>query len=259
MLGGRRILVTGGTSGIGRALVRAYAAHGASVLAVGRNEAALAEAAAGEYAGRVAAIAADLVTEPGRRAVATTVEHTGGILDVVVHAAGMLGPVGEEGRLERYPADAWYQVFEANLSAIHFLHQRLAGALDRGHHPVVIGVSSTVGRTGRAGWGMYAISKRALEGWLELLTDEWGTRGRVYSVNPGATRTPMRAAAVPDEDPATLPSPEDITPLFLRLAHPDAPEPSGALLDARNWLGRDPWAGLGPGARLGGALSEEET
>jgi hypothetical protein len=69
----------------------------------------------------------------------------------------------------------------------------------------------------------------------------------VYSVNPGATRTAMRAAAVPDEDPAAVPSPDDVTPLFLRLAHPDAPEASGARLDARDWLGQDPWAGLRPG------------
>lgn len=258
MLDGRRILVTGGSSGIGRALVRAYAAQGASVLAVGRHQAALAEIVAGVTAGRATAIAADLTTEPGRRAVATTVEHAGAALDVVVHAAGALGPVGTEGRLERYPADAWYRVFEVNLSAVHFLHQLLVDALDRGCRPVVIGVSSTVGRTGRAGWGMYAISKRALEGWLELLALEWGARGRVYSVNPGATRTPMRAAAVPGEDPSTLPSPDDITPLFLRLAHPDAPEPSGARLDARDWLGCDPWAGLSKGTRLNDALGKEE-
>jgi len=244
VLSGRRILVTGGSSGIGRALARAYAAHGASVFAVARGEAALQETATVSTPGRILPVPADVATDPGRRAVATAVEHGGGILDVVVHAAGALGPVGAEGRLLSYPADAWYRVFEVNASSVHFLHQRLAAFLERGRRPTVIGVSSTVGRVGRAGWGMYAISKRALEGWLELLADEWGEQGRVYSVNPGATRTPMRAAAVPGEDPATLPSPDDITPLFLRLAHPAAPEPSGARLDARDWLGRDPWAGL---------------
>ncbi len=257
MLSGRRILVTGGSSGIGRALVRAYAAHGASVLAVARGEAGLQETAAVAVSGRIVPVPADVATEPGRRAVATAVEHGEGRLDVVVHAAGALGPVGEEARLVAYPADAWYRVLEVNLSSVHFLHQRLAGFLARGHRPAVIGVSSTVGRVGRAGWGMYAISKRALEGWLELLADEWGERGRVYSVNPGATRTPMRAEAVPGEDPATIPSPEDIAPLFLRLAHPDAPEPSGARLDARGWLGRDPWAGLRDTPRLSGAPGQE--
>jgi len=246
VLRGRRILVTGASSGIGRALARAYAAQGASVFAVARSEAGLREIADEASPGRVEAVPADLATDPGRRAVATAVEHGGGVLDVAVHAAGALGPTGADATLIRYPADAWHRVFEVNVSAVHFLHQRLAGFLERGHRPAVIGVSSTVGRVGRAGWGMYAISKRALEGWLELLADEWGERGRVYSVNPGATRTPMRAAAVPGEDPSGLPAPEDIATLFLRLAHPDAPEPTGACLNARDWIGRDPWAGLHP-------------
>lgn len=238
--------MTGASSGIGRALVQAYAAQGACVFAIARREAGLRRIAEEAAPGRVEPVPADLVSEAGRRAVVTAVEHAGGVLDVTVHAAGALGPVGAEGALALYPADAWYEVFEVNVSAVHFLHQGLAGFLERGHRPAVVGVSSTVGRIGRAGWGMYAISKRALEGWLELLAAEWGERGRVYSVNPGATRTPMRAAAVPGEDPATVPAPEEITPLFLRLAHPGAPEPSGARLDARDWIGRDPWAGLSP-------------
>ena len=244
MLDGRCILVTGGSSGIGRGLTRAYAAAGARVLAVGRREDALAETVAALPPGRAATVAADLTTRAGRRAVATAIEHAGGRLDVAVHAAGLLGPVGEDASLDRYPADDWYEVFEANVSAVHFLHQEIAGFLARSTAPVIIGVSSTVGREGRAGWGMYAISKHALEGWLATLADEWS--GKVYSVNPGGTRTPMRAAAVPGEDPATLPTPEDVAPLFLRLAHPGCPEPSGARLDARDWIGRDPWTGLTP-------------
>ncbi len=89
---------------------------------------------------------------------------------------------------------------------------------------------------------MYAVSKHALEGWLGTLAGEF--EGRVYSVNPGGTRTPMRAEAVPDEDPESIPAPSEITPIFLRLAHPAAPEPSGAQLEARDWIGRDPWEGL---------------
>jgi len=133
-------------------------------------------------------------------------------------------------------------VFEVNVSAPHFLHQRIVGFLEASPSPVVIGVSSTVGRRGRGEWGMYAVSKFALEGWLEVIDDEFG--GRVYSVNPGGTRTPMRAAARPDEDPATLPAPDEIAPIFLRLAHPECPEPSGAKIEARDWIGRDPWIGI---------------
>lgn len=242
MLKGRRIVVTGGSSGIGRELVRRYADQGARVWAVARRIEALEATADGTPPGSVQTVAADLTSDSGRRAVATSVERSGGILDVVVHAAGMLGPTGPDARLDRYPFDAWYQVFEANVSAVHFLHQRLVGFLDRGDRPAVIGVSSSVGRTGRGTWGMYAISKFALEGWMEVLKDEWP--GRVYSVNPGGTATPMRAAAMPDEDPATIPSPGDISPIFLRLAHPATPEPTGTKFDARDWIATDPWEGL---------------
>jgi NAD(P)-dependent dehydrogenase (short-subunit alcohol dehydrogenase family) len=243
MLRGRRILVTGGTSGIGRGLVRRYAANGAVVFAVGRREDSLREVTSIAGAGTAIPIQADLTTGAGRRGVATAVDHAGGALDVVVHAAAALGPIGPAADLVHYPESEWQRVFDVNVSAVHLLHQQLAAFLDCGHRPAVIGVSSAVGRIGRGGWGMYSISKRALEGWLEVLADEW--EGRVYSVNPGATRTPMRAAAVPDEDPTLLPSPDDIAPLFLRLAHPDAPEPTGSKLSARDWMGRDPWEGIG--------------
>jgi NAD(P)-dependent dehydrogenase (short-subunit alcohol dehydrogenase family) len=236
----RRILVTGASSGIGRGLALAYARSGARVWATARTASELIEAAAHSEGG-ITPIAADLTTESGRRAVATAIEHDGGRLDVAVHAAGLLGPVGVD--LVDYPEGAWRSVFDVNVTAVHLLHQRVAPFLDRGEAPVVIGLASTVGREPRAGWGMYAVSKHALEGWLGTLAQEWPA-GRVYSINPGGTRTPMRAEARPDEDPKTIPTPEDITPLFLRVAHPSAPEPSGAILEGRDWIGRDPWEGI---------------
>ncbi|NIU21015.1 MAG: SDR family NAD(P)-dependent oxidoreductase, partial [Actinobacteria bacterium] len=186
------------------------------------------------------AVAADITTDAGRRSVADAAAHRHAALDVVVHAAGALGPVRtEESRLVNYPADEWYRVFEVNVSAVHFLHQLLAPLLDGSDAPTVIGVSSSVGREGRAEWGMYAVSKFALEGWLEILDDEWD--GRVYSVNPGGTATPMRAAAMPEEDPSTLPTAADIAPLFLHLALETPAVPSGSKLLARDWIGRDPF------------------
>lgn len=237
-LNGRRIVVTGGSSGIGRALVRAYAQAGADVLAVGRSLPALEASVSGLES--ASTVAADLTTDAGRRSVADAAAHRSSGIDVVVHAAGALGPVrSDAARLVNYPADAWYTVFEINMSAVHFLHQRLAPLLDESPAPTVIGVSSSVGRAGRAEWGMYAVSKFALEGWLEILDDEWD--GRVYSVNPGGTATPMRAAAMPEEDPSTIPGPEDIMPVFLHLALANPTVPSGAKLLARDWIGRDPF------------------
>ncbi len=235
MLTGRHSVVTGASSGIGSALAVAYARAGARVVAVGRDLSRLEELAFGTTG--ITTVAADVTTEAGRSAVAAAVSHHG-VLDVAVHCAGRLGTPATE--LDTYPAAEWRAVLEVNLTAMHLLHQHLAPAMEAGDSPAVIALGSTVGRVPRSGWGAYAVSKGAVESWVALLAAEWH-RGRVYSVNPGGTRTPMRAAAMPDEDPASVPAPKDVTPLFLRLAHPRAPEPTGAVLDAREWIGKDPW------------------
>lgn len=239
-LSDRTILVTGASSGIGRGLARAYSGAGARVYATGRSETALTETLAGLADGSAVSIPADLTKDAGRRAIATAIDHGGGTLDVAVHAAGLLGPPGVP--LAEYPEEEWRSVFDVNVTSVHLLHQLLVPYLGVATAPVVIGLSSTVGREGRAGWGMYAVSKHALEGWLATLAQEF--RGKVFSVNPGGTRTPMRAVAVPDEDPKTLPSPEGVAPIFLRLAHPAAPELTGTRFDARDWIGSDPWKGM---------------
>lgn len=223
-------LVTGATSGIGRAVAVALAETGRPVWAVGRNRPALQRLS--RRSSLVQPVVADVATTRGRRAIAESVGD--GVLDLAIHAAGLLGP--PQTPLEAYPAAAWTEVFEVNVSAVHFLHQALAPAMHRSHKPTLIGVSSSVGRQARAGWGMYAVSKYALEGWLATLAEEWGDGGRVYSVNPGGTATPMRAAARPEEDPGSLPVPEDIVPIFLDLGHPKCAQPSGAQFDARSYL-----------------------
>lgn len=239
-LDGRRILVTGGSSGIGRALLRAYSREGARLWTVARRARKLDEATAGLAQDRTHALTGDITHPTTRQEIAASIEAHSPGLDVVVHAAGILGP--PHTALADYPEDAWRRVFEVNMTAVHLLHRLLVPFLAVGVNPTVIGVSSGVGRAGRAGWGMYAVSKFALEGWLETLADEWGSLGRVYSVNPGGTATGMRAAAVPDEDPSSIPSTEDILPVFLYLARPDCRIPSGERVDARTWIGVDPWA-----------------
>ena len=95
------------------------------------------------------------------------------------------------------------------------------------------------GRTGKACWGAYAVSKAGLEGFTQVLADEVKEYGiRVNAVNPAATRTEMRAEAYPGEDPLTLPTPQEITPIFLYLASDVSADVTGQSLDARDWLGR---------------------
>jgi len=238
-LDGRRILVTGGSSGIGRALVRGYSREGARVWTVARRPDHLDETIAGLAADRTHAVTGDLTDRTTRQAIVDSIGSRAPGLDVVVHAAGILGPPHTP--LAHYPEDEWRAVFEVNMTAVHLLHQALVHLLIEGQHPTVIGVSSGVGRISRAGWGMYAVSKFALEGWLETLADEWKDVGRVYSVNPGGTATGMRAAALPDEDPTTIPATVDILPVFFHLARPGCRISSGARLDARDWIGVDPW------------------
>lgn len=233
-LQGRLILITGASSGIGRQLMRSYVDAGATVWGVGRRAAALAETVHGLNPAQATPLIADLTTRAGRETVTAAVPLA---LHVVVHAAGILGP---RLPLAQYPAPAWDEVLAANLTSVHQLHQALLGCMQP--EATIIGVSSSVARKGRAGWGAYAVSKGGLETWLDVLADEWS--GRVYSVNPGGTATPMRAAAMPDEDPTELPTPLAIVPIFLRLAHPAAPEPSGTRFQARDWIGLDPWQGL---------------
>ena len=101
----------------------------------------------------------------------------------------------------------------------------------------VIFTSSGVGRRGRAFWGAYAVSKFATEGLMETLADEVAQTGRVRvnALNPGATRTAMRAAAYPAEDPATLPTPERHMALYLYLMGPDSKVHNGQRFDAAVW------------------------
>ena len=94
----------------------------------------------------------------------------------------------------------------------------------------------SVGRKAKAYWGAYSVSKFALEGLSQLLADELDDERhnvRVNSLNPGATRTNMRAHAYPAENPASNPTPEDIMPAYLYLMGPDSAGVTGQQLDAR--------------------------
>ena len=95
--------------------------------------------------------------------------------------------------------------------------------------------SSGVGRHGRAHWGAYSVSKFATEGMMQVLAQETENAGRikVMSINPGATRTQMRAAAYPAEDPDNLRTPEQLTAAYLYLFGPQGGALHGQTLDAQ--------------------------
>ncbi|MGN2384934.1 YciK family oxidoreductase [Pseudomonas syringae] len=237
LLKGRVILVTGAARGIGAAAARAYAAHGASVVLLGRTEASLAEVSdqiksAGQPQPLIIALNLENATAQQYRELAARVEHEFGRLDGLLHNASIIGP---RTPLEQLPDEDFMQVMHVNVNATFMLTRALLPLLKRSEDASIAFTSSSVGRNGRANWGAYGVSKFATEGLMQTLADELEgvTAVRANSINPGATRTGMRAQAYPDENPLNNPAPEDIMPVYLYLMGPDSTGINGQALNAQ--------------------------
>jgi NAD(P)-dependent dehydrogenase (short-subunit alcohol dehydrogenase family) len=235
-LNGMKTLVTGGAKGIGKGIAAAYLAEGASVVICGRNELSL-KAACNDLGklGPVDYIVADISHRDDVRRLAEEIGERWGQLDVLVNNASILG---ERKPIIDYPEDVWEEVLDINLNAQFYVTKALLPLLMKSKSASIINVSSSVGRKGKKEWGAYAASKFGVEALTQVLADELGESGpRVNSVNPGGTRTGMRADAYPDEDPMSLPSPEDISPVFVYLASDESKGVTGREFNARDWIG----------------------
>lgn len=232
------ILVTGAGDGIGRAAAKSYAAHGATVILLGRTESKL-EAVYDEIesADGPTPIYVQLDLETAGAAeyaqLAGFIEDEFGRLDGLLHNAALLGPMSP---VEGYDTEAFARVMQVNVNAEFLLTRALLPLMRETGNASIVFTSSSVGRTGRAFWGGYAISKFATEGMMQVLAEEmFDAHGiRVNSLNPGGTRTNMRAHAYPGEDPNTNPAPEDIMPIYLYLMGKDSERVNGQALDARS-------------------------
>ncbi|MGH7891905.1 MAG: SDR family NAD(P)-dependent oxidoreductase [Thermodesulfobacteriota bacterium] len=235
-LKGKKALITGGSKGIGKGIAAAFLKEGASVIICGRNEINL-KAACNELGrlGRIEYIVTDIANRDDIGVLAKSLGDKWGSLDVLVNNASILG---ERKPVSEYPEDVWEEVIHINLNAQFFVTKALLPLLKESESGSIINVSSSVGRQGKKEWGAYAASKFGLEGLTQVLADELGESGpRVNSVNPGGTRTDMRAGAYPDEDPMTLPSPEEISPVFVYLASDESIGVTGKEFNARDWIG----------------------
>ena len=237
LLKGRIILVTGAGRGIRAAAAKAYAAHAATVLLLGKTEENLDRV----YDEIVAAGHPEPVSIPFNLEtalphqydeLAATIEREFGRLDGLLHNASILGPLTP---LEQLSGDNFMRVMQVNVNAVFMLTSTLLPLLKLSEDASVVFTSSSVGRKGRAYWGGYAVSKFANEGLMQVLADEVDGIApvRANSVNPGATRTDMRAKAYPGEDPLTLPTPEAIMPVYLYLMGPDSKGVNGKAFDAQ--------------------------
>jgi len=220
VLKGRVALITGASRGIGEAVAKAYARAGAHVVLVARNTRAL-EALDDQIRGEGGAatlIPLDLLDFAKVDTLGPALAEKFGRLDVFVGNAGMLGTLGPLGHTD---AKEWDQVVGLNLTANFRLIRTLDPLLRASDAGRVIFVSSSAAEGYRAYWGAYAATKAALESLARTYKSETEqTNLRVNIVDPGKTRTKMRAAAFPGEKPETLKTPDDITDVFLDLAMP---------------------------------------
>ena len=124
---------------------------------------------------------------------------------------------------------------QVNLTAQFQMTQCLMAVLEKSADASVLFTTSGVGRVGRAFWGAYAVSKFAIEGMVQTWASEIEDLGsvRINAINPGATRTNMRAQAFPAENPYDLASTEDIMPAYLYLLGPDSEDINGQSIEAQ--------------------------
>lgn len=237
LLRDRIILITGASDGIGRALALHAAELGAQVILHGRNVSKLEkvydEIEAIDGAARPSIVVLDLATagSTAYQSLAEGLEKEFGRLDGLVLNASILG---DRFSIEQYDVETWQRVMHINVTTAFVLAQVCLPMLQKSEDASVIFTSSGVGRTGKAFWGAYAVSKFATEGLSQVLANEHLHGNlRVNCINPGPTRTGMRLEAYPAEDRDKLKTPEDILPTYVYLLGPDSKGVTGQSLDAQ--------------------------
>lgn len=234
-LEGKAALITGASKGIGKGIAKVYLDEGASVFLCARGEDQLARTA-DELSSRgdVSFLAADVADPSSAEALAARAIETFPQLSILVNNASILG---KRSAIVDLDVDTWDEVLRVNTSSLFYVTKPLVPHFIGRSDGSIINISSSVGRRGKANWGPYAVSKFGLEGFTQVLASELESGGvRVNSVNPGATRTDMRAGAYPDEDPMTLPTPEDIAEIFLFLASDESKTTTGQAFEARDYM-----------------------
>ena len=242
----RVVLVTGATGGLGRAIALACARAGATVVIHGRVvrklEALYDEIMAGKLPEPVIlpldlarAEAADFAN------VASALDAQLGRLDALVHTAALLGSLGP---LEHQSFDNWLSLLRVNVAAPMGLTRIVMSLLARAADGSVVFTLDSRGQEPRAYWGGYAVTKAAIAALAHELADEWENRRnlRVNAVVPGPIRSPLRNQSHPGEDPAQLPLPDALVPLYRHLIAGRSKAESEALIDAQAWLAGLPCA-----------------
>jgi short-subunit dehydrogenase len=217
-LAGRTALVTGASKGIGAATAKALAAAGAHVVLTARTGAALEaiEQAIFDQGGSATIAPVDLSEPEGIARLAAAIDQRWTALDVLVINAAMLPQLTPVWQID---ARELNKAFTLNVLATQALIAGFDGMLKRSTAGKLVGVTSSVGAAPRAYWGAYGATKAAFDNLLDSYAQEVRDTSavRVAIVDPGATRTAMRAKAYPGEDPASVKPPEVVAQAIVEL------------------------------------------
>lgn len=236
LLDDRVILITGATEGIGRALARRCASLGATVVLLGRRIERLETlhdeiVTAGHPQPAIYPFNLETTEWSEYEKMAGIIREEFGRLDGIVNNGGMLGELSP---IEHYDPYLWFRVMQVNLNSAFLITRACLPLLRLSTDPSILFVTSSVGESGRAHWGAYAVSKFGVEGLAQVLADELENSGaRVNLINPGSTRTDMRRSAYPMEDHTDLARPDDVLPAYLYFLGPDAKGVSGLRIDCQ--------------------------
>lgn len=235
LLEGRVALITGASRGIGRSVAKHFAEQGAHVIVTARSQGALEDLddELRQFGSSATLVPCDMTEFDVIDKIGGEIFNRYKKLDILVGNAGTLGTLAPISQIE---PDEWQRVLDINLTANWHLIRVMDSLLKESDAGRAIFVSSSVGHQARAGWSTYAVSKAALEMTAGIYSEECkDTNVLVNMINPGGTRTQMRANAMPKENPEGVKSPEVLNHLFLELASP-AYTKTGQMIEAEQEL-----------------------
>ncbi len=238
LLKDRIILVTGAGDGIGRAVARRLAVHGATVVLLDRAIRKLEQVydeieRAGGPQPAIYPMNLEGATPKDHADLAHVLDKEFGRLDGLLHNAALfegLTPIAN------YDIESWYRILQVNLSAPFLLTQAVLGLLNCSTDASIVFTTDRVGDEGQAYWGAYAVAKGGVQTLMKLLASELETNTpvRVNSLDPGRVRTELSLRAYPGRDPTEWASPEDILAVYLYLLGPDSKGITGQTFHAQD-------------------------
>ena len=236
LLADKTILITGAGAGIGKALAIKCAELGANVILLGKTVKKLEAVydqieALNKKSAAILPVNLNGATEEHYRDMADTILREYGKLDGLVHNASHLGVLSPFTQIENA---MWDEVMQTNLNAAFLMTKHLIPVLEKSQNASTIFTTSSVGLKGRAYWGPYSVSKFATEGMMQGVADEYENSSlRFNAINPGATKTAMRASAYPAEDVTLLKTPEQILGVYLYLLGDESIKVTGQRYNAQ--------------------------